>query len=504
MWSKERRQAVAAAIDREALVESVFEGRTIPAYHMVPPGYTYASEPFKERYGTRSLSLSRELLRNLGYSEDKPFKFTLWHPSGQHYGTTTAKVMRVIKAQLEETGLMKVSLRSKNWAQYVRALLAGKLALFFIGWSPDFADPDNWLSPFAASTQSSDQGVNYANAAMDNLLQQAASSFVAAQRKQLYGRIGDIYADDVITLPLFWESGFVAYRDGIEGVAIGPPFEFNYNVLHFGDSARPASGRVDTIIIGTTYEVQSLDANDAHARSDWEILKNTGVSLLSFRPGTADLVPGTAEDFPTTSNDGQTYTFKLRKDIRFADDTVLTARDYLYSWDRYNTLGGQVSGLVQIYVDHVEVPDEYTVVYHLRDKFGFFPSVTATPAFIPVNPNKFAKDRLNQFPERLDGVGAFQMVSYQRHEQMVLEANPNYFGDDKPQIPRVVIRHFPNSEALSQAVENAEIDIAWRNLGVAEATRLAKTDGITVRTLATPLLRYIVFNHTYLMDGDGK
>src|SRR4029077_11191729 len=159
LWSKKKRQAVAAAIDREALVEGVFEGHTVPAYHMVPPGYPYASEPFKKTYGMRNLGLSRKILKSLGYSEDKPFKFTLWHPAGQHYGTTTAEVMRVIKTQLEETGLMKVNLRTRNWAQYVRALVAGKLPLFFIGWSPDFADPDNWLSPFAASTQSLDQGV---------------------------------------------------------------------------------------------------------------------------------------------------------------------------------------------------------------------------------------------------------------------------------------------------------------------------------------------------------
>ena len=44
VWTPERAQAVAAAIDREALVDRVFEGRNIPAYHMVPTGYPYATE----------------------------------------------------------------------------------------------------------------------------------------------------------------------------------------------------------------------------------------------------------------------------------------------------------------------------------------------------------------------------------------------------------------------------------------------------------------------------
>ncbi|MEJ2759657.1 MAG: ABC transporter substrate-binding protein [Anaerolineales bacterium] len=48
-WTPGERQALAAALDREALVDRVFEGRNIPAYHMVPPGYPYATEPFLDK-----------------------------------------------------------------------------------------------------------------------------------------------------------------------------------------------------------------------------------------------------------------------------------------------------------------------------------------------------------------------------------------------------------------------------------------------------------------------
>ncbi|HEX8888848.1 MAG TPA: ABC transporter substrate-binding protein, partial [Pyrinomonadaceae bacterium] len=95
------------------------------------------------------------------------------------------------------------------------------------------------------------------------------------------------------------------------------------------------------------------------------------------------------------------------------------------------------------------------------------------------------------------------MVSYTHHQQMVLEVNPNYFGEDKPRIPRVIIQYFPDSSALGQAVETAKIDIAWRNLGIAEATRLSKVEGVNVLSLVTPLLRYLVFNHTYMTDDDS-
>ncbi len=94
---------------------------------------------------------------------------------------------------------------------------------------------------------------------MDALLLAAASTADPAERESLYQQIGDLYAEDVPTIPLFWEPEFVSYRDGVEGVVVGPPFEFNYNVLSFGADAAPASGNTDTIIIGTTDEVNSLD-----------------------------------------------------------------------------------------------------------------------------------------------------------------------------------------------------------------------------------------------------
>jgi peptide/nickel transport system substrate-binding protein len=289
----------------------------------------------------------------------------------------------------------------------------------------------------------------------------------------------------------------VVYRDGVEGVDIGSTFEFNYNQLGFGEGAAPASGSTDTIIVGTTDEVHSLDAQDAYAVHDWEILKNTGVSLLSYTPGTSDLVLGAAADFPVASEDGKTYTFTLKDGITYADGTPVTAQDYVYARERLNTIEGDVSGLIQLYVANVTAPDDKTVVYELNDAYGFFPALAATAPFIPSNPNQFPADTLVTFPEELDGIGPYRMVSYTPGEQMVLEANTNYWGEDVPVTKTVIVRYFADPTTMSNAVETGEIDIAWRILGPVEAVRLQSVEGVTVDTIAAPSLRYIVFNHAY-------
>lgn len=493
-WPKELKQAIAAAIDREAIVDRVFEGRNTPAYSMVPADYPYATEPFLDKYGTRDLQMAKDLLTGLGFSEAYPYEMELWYPP-EHYGTTTADVMQVIKEQLEETGLIKVTLTSQNWAEYVDSFVAGELPVFMLGWFPDFVDPDTWLSPFASTVQSPDNGVNYSNPEMDRLLTEAATTPDGPEREALYKQIGELYTEEVPTLPLFWEPEFITYRKGIEGIKIGSSFEFNYDQLYFTEEAAPASGNTDTIIIGTTDEVNSLDAQDAYATHDWEILKNTGMPLLTYEPGTTTLVPAAAVDLPTVSEDGLTYTFTLKDGLEFADGTPVTSADYVRAWQRIG-LEGQVSGLVQLYVADVTAPDEKTVVYTLNDSFGLFPSLSATAPFVVTNPNQFPTDTIVTFPEKIDGIGPYTMVSHTPGEQLVLKANPNYIGE-APAIPNVIIRYYADPATLSNAVEKGEIDIAWRTLGPVEAVRLQSVEGLTVMTIDAPALRYLVFNHTY-------
>jgi ABC-type transport system substrate-binding protein len=495
-WTKELREAIAASIDREVIVDRVFEGRNTPAYHMVPPSYPYATEAFLDKYGTRDLDMAKQLLTDAGYSTDNPFVFDLWYPP-EHYGTTTADVMQIIKEQLEETGMVKVNLQSMNWAEYVDGFVAGDLPLFILGWFPDFVDPDTWLTPFASCVASPDNGVNYCNEEMDKLLQDAAAATDDAERASLYEQIGVLYANEVPTIPLFWEPEFITYRNGVEGVKIGAPFEFNYNILSFADGYTSASGDPDTIIIGTTDEVNSLDANDAYATHDWEIIKNTGMALMGYEPGTATLIPAAAADFPVITDEGKTYTFTLKDGLTFADGTPLTADSFVYAWDRLNTLEGQVSGLVQVYVESVEAPDAKTVVYHLKNPIGFFSALAATGPFVPVDPNTFPADKIVQFPETLNGIGPYKMVSHVVGEQMVLEANENYTGDSPAKIKTVIIKYFADPTTMSNAVEKGEIDIAWRTLGAVESTRLMSVDGLTVDKIDAPTLRYLVFNCTW-------
>ena len=106
--------------------------------------------------------------------------------------------------------------------------------------------------------------------------------------------------------------------------------------------------------------------------------------------------------------------------------------------------------------------------------------------------------RLSNTPIFVDGIGAYRMVSHTPGEQMVLEANPEYFGD-APLIPNVIIRYFADPTTMSNAIESGEIDVAWRTLGPVEAIRLSSVEGVTTDKVEAPALRYMVFNHIYMV-----
>ncbi len=61
-----------------------------------------------------------------------------------------------------------------------------------LGWFPDFVDPDTWLTPFASCLQSPDNGVNYCDEKMDELLQKAAASSDPAVRESDLRRVGRV------------------------------------------------------------------------------------------------------------------------------------------------------------------------------------------------------------------------------------------------------------------------------------------------------------------------
>lgn len=262
-----------------------------------------------------------------------------------------------------------------------------------------------------------------------------------------------------------------------------------------------------TIIIGTTDTIAELDSADAYSVRDWELIRNTGEALLKFKPGTTELEPGIAESYDV-SEDGKTYTFHLRPGVKFGDGLELTASLYVRHINRMLTLegaGGVGGALGSPFIESVDAPDESTVVFTLKDSFGFFPQVVTGAPYMPTHPDIFPEDALNEFPDPpIYGVGPWIITDYTLGEDMVLEPNPFYYGE-KPKVDRIIIRDFSDAQTMALAIQNGEIDIAWRTIAQPDLLEQLKgVDGLKVATVPGGSIRYLIINHTLAPTDDER
>lgn len=250
-----------------------------------------------------------------------------------------------------------------------------------------------------------------------------------------------------------------------------------------------------TVIIGTTDEISSLDYSDAYAVHDWELMRNCNRSLTEYTPGTATIVPGLAESWDV-SDDGLTYTFHLGSGWKYPDGTDLKAADIANTINRALALEGDIHGVVATYVASAEATDDSTLVITLVLPRGDFPQIVSMAPFMPTPAGSYPADELNRFPTTLVGVGPWQITEYDPAEQVVLERNPNYKNGFESSAPdRVIVRYFEDATQMALAVENGEIDVAWRILGPPEVQRLSAVDGLTAVNTGGGGIRYLVPNH---------
>jgi peptide/nickel transport system substrate-binding protein len=257
-----------------------------------------------------------------------------------------------------------------------------------------------------------------------------------------------------------------------------------------------------TIIIGVTDQIASLDPADAYATHDWELIRNTGRTLLRWNPGTSDLVPDLAEAMPTISADGLTYTVKMKSDVQFADGLKLTAQMYAQQLNRLLTIGpscpNDVADALAIpYVESITATDDVTLVFKLKSAIAFFPQILATAPYTPSHPDTFPLDQCVLEPAApIYGVGPWYISQYTKDEQIVLAPNPYYKGDLKPQSAQIIVRYFSDPQTMALAVQNGEIDIAWRYLGPQLISQLQSVKDVTVGAIDGGAIRYLIINHT--------
>jgi len=226
---KNLRQAVAYLVNRPEIIQKVYLGQNKPLYSMIPNGMQWQSNTFKT-LGDGNVAKAEALLKKAGYTKDKPFTFELWYTTS-HYGDTEVNQAEVLKAQLEKTALIKVTIKSAEWATYKQQWKKKQMPAFLLGWYPDYIDPDDYTAVFARTEDSVGMGIFFSNKVWDDLFAKEGGSTDLKVREASFKKLQDLWADDAPTIPLWQGDLFVFTKKNVGGVKIGPTLIFNYNQL---------------------------------------------------------------------------------------------------------------------------------------------------------------------------------------------------------------------------------------------------------------------------------
>ncbi len=251
------------------------------------------------------------------------------------------------------------------------------------------------------------------------------------------------------------------------------------------------------LVYGTTEKVSDMDTANAYDFHTWEIFQNINQGLITYTAGTTELVPGLAESW-TANDKSDEFTFKLRSGLKFNDGTAFDANAVKWTIDRVVKLKGDPSWLVTDFVKEVQVVDAQTVKFILKGPIAYFPALVATPPYHPLNPNVYPADKIVKDPSelkggQLDGLGPYKVSSFKRDQEVVLEANPNFYGT-KPAISKIILKYFADATTLRLAIEKGEIDLAFKTLNPSDIKDLsAKTDTLNAFQMPGPYIRYLCF-----------
>ena len=236
---------------------------------------------------------------------------------------------------------------------------------------------------------------------------------------------------------------------------------------------------VNTVV---SSEMASIDPAKASDAPSGNIIHNVFEGLTRESQDFKSQVPGAAESWQV-SEDGKTYTFKLRSDAKWSNGDPVTAGDFEYAWKRVINpeTGADYAGLffviegAQAYnegkgsADQVGVKaiDDTTLEVKLVNPTAYFLSLTSFYAFAPVNKKvvEANADWADDLSDKYVTNGAFKLAEWNHNADLALEKNDQYWDKDNVKVDRVNAQIVESDSTVTKMFQSGEIDFVSAPFG---------------------------------------
>jgi ABC-type transport system substrate-binding protein len=219
-------------------------------------------------------------------------------------------------------------------------------------------------------------------------------------------------------------------------------------------------------------DVATLDPAIGYDWQNWSMIKSLYDGLMDYAPGTTDLRPGLAESYEI-SEDGQTFTFKLREGVKFHNGREMTAEDVKYSLDRVTNpktqspgagFFGSIAGFDAISsgetetLEGVKVIDPLTVEITLSRPDATFLHVMGLN-FAAVVAKEAVEEAGADFGKTAMGTGAFKLGEWSIGQRLVFEKNEDYWREGLPYLDSVTFEVGQEPIVALLRLQNGEVDV---------------------------------------------
>ena len=283
---------------------------------------------------------------------------------------------------------------------------------------------------------------------------------------------------------------------GTPAATPSPQSTAQYNAAISG-VVSPSSNEGGTIHFDNSSVPDSTDPGNTYYAFMWNTVRLYGRALITYRsvPGSGgnQIVPDLATSLGQVSDNGLTWTYHLKPDIKFEDGSTVTSQDVKYAIERtyakdvlpngpsyfklllkdpnypgpYKDKTPDKMGLTS-----VDTPNSTTIVFHLQKPFADFDYVVAIPQTVPVPP---AKDTGANYQLHPVSTGPYKFQSYQLDKQFTLVRNPHWSAATDPNRKQLASKFVFNLNVNADTIDNnlihdfAELDMA--GTGVQAAAR---------------------------------
>lgn len=214
------RQAVAYAINKDAIIDTVYAGQAEPASSLLPPS-TWAYEKDTEQI-TYSIAKAKQLLKQAGIKSG--LTIDIWAmPVQRAYNPDALTMAKLIQADLKAIGINS-KIVSYEWSTFLRKLSLGEHQSVLIGWTADYADPDNFFTPLlsCASTATGSNRTFWCNPEFDDLINKASQAASKQISNSFYQQAIELINQEVPLFPIAHSKRFQARNKNVSGLVLNP------------------------------------------------------------------------------------------------------------------------------------------------------------------------------------------------------------------------------------------------------------------------------------------